>query len=313
MELINQVICGDCVQVLAGIDSPFADLIFADPPFNIGYRYHSYKDRLKSDHYVAWTKEWMAACKRVLRPHGSFYIAIGDEYAANVKLIADQLGLVMRNWIIWHYSFGQQLTRKFARAHTHILYFVNDPRHFVFNDLAIRVPSDRQLIYADKRANPLGRIPDDVWDGFPRVCGTFKARQRWHPCQMPQRLLERIIATSSNPGDCVLDPFLGSGTTAVAARLLGRRFVGIEICPQYAHRARIRLARLDRQTKGSGPLDARETMELGRLIADMAVTVRQLRTDDRLARCVARQLGVRMGRVRDYTVQEVLDALEGLR
>ena len=121
-NLRNQIICGDCVEVLSKVKEPFADLIFADPPFNIGYKYDKYRDKLKKDHYIEWTRQWMSACHRVLKSDGSFYIAIGDEYAANVKIIADEFGLIMRNWIIWHYTFGQQTKTKFARAHTHIFY-----------------------------------------------------------------------------------------------------------------------------------------------------------------------------------------------
>jgi len=158
-ELLNKIVCGDCIEILGKIGEPFADLIFADPPFNIGYKYDKYRDKVDGREYVAWTERWMRACKNVLKPHGSFYIAIGDEYAADVKKIADKLELVMRNWIIWHYTFGQQLKRKFARSHTHILYFVNDEKNFIFNDVAVRVISDRQKKYQDKRANPAHELP----------------------------------------------------------------------------------------------------------------------------------------------------------
>ena len=94
---LNKIIYGDCIEVLSGVDTPFADLIFADPPFNIGYKYDKYNDKVEGDKYIAWTKDWMIACKKVLKPTGSFYIAIGDDYAANVKIIADELKLVMRN------------------------------------------------------------------------------------------------------------------------------------------------------------------------------------------------------------------------
>ena len=247
---MNRIICGDCIEVLGKVDEPFADLIFADPPFNIGYKYDKYYDKVKRKNYIAWTKEWMSVSKKVLKPHGSFYIAIGDDYAANVKVLADELGLVMRNWIIWHYTFGQQTKTKFARAHTHIFYFVNDQTNFTFNDYAVRVPSDRQLIYNDRRANPAGKMPDDVWGGYPRVCGTFKERAGWHPCQMPESLLKRIIAASSNPGHCVLDPFSGSGTTAAAAYQLGRNYIGVEISEQYVENSSKRLAELKKQLSG---------------------------------------------------------------
>ena len=191
-KFLDKIINGDCIEVLGKVKEPFAHLIFADPPFNIGYKYDKYYDKVKKKNYIAWTKEGMSACKKVLKPHGSFYIAIGDEYAANVKVIADEIGLFMRNWIIWHYTFGQQTKNKFAKSHTHIFYFVNDEKNFTFNDYAVRVPSDRQLLYHDKRANPAGKMPDDVWNTYPRVCGTFKERAGWHPCQMPESLLKSV-------------------------------------------------------------------------------------------------------------------------
>ncbi|HUV41548.1 MAG TPA: site-specific DNA-methyltransferase [Sedimentisphaerales bacterium] len=240
-KFINKIISGDCIKILSSVKEPFADLIFADPPFNIGYKYNGYNDNKKSDDYVAWTRRWMSACYNVLKPHGSFYIAMGDEYAANTKIIADGLGLFMRNWLIWHYTFGQQMKKKFARSHTHILYFVKDKDIFTFDaDATTRVISDRQKIYSDKRANPDGKLPDDVWDEYPRVCGTFDERTGF-PCQMPEGLLARIIRVSSNAGDWVLDPFSGSGTTAIVAAKLKREYTGIEISPEYADQSRKRI------------------------------------------------------------------------
>ena len=169
----------------------------------------------------------------MLKPHGSFYIAIGDEYAAHIKLILeDELRLTLRNWIIWHYTFGQQTKNKFARSHTHIFYFVKDAKNFVFNDETVRVISDRQKKYSDKRANPAGKMPDDVWNEYPRVCGTFTERTGF-PCQMPESLLARIIRVSSNEGDWVLDPFCGSGTTATVAHKLNRMYTSIDISETY--------------------------------------------------------------------------------
>ncbi len=181
----------------------------------------------------------------------------------------------MRNWIIWHYTFGQQTKNKFARSHTHIFYFVNDPKNFTFNDYAVRVPSDRQLIYEDKRANPAGKMPDDVWEDS-RVCGTFKERTGWHPCQMPEQLLMRIVAASSNAGDCVLDPFVGSGTTAAAASKLRRNYVGIEISADYAKKANQRLARTETRATETPILNTVEINELKRLMPDMGYPPKQV-------------------------------------
>ena len=311
-EFLNKIIQGDCIEVLGRARGPFADLVFADPPFNIGYEYDKYYDKVKSKNYIAWTKDWMTACKQILKPHGSFYIAIGDDYAANVKIIADELGLFMRNWIIWHYTFGQQTKTKFARAHTHIFYFANDEKEFTFNDRAVRVPSDRQLLYNDKRANPLGKMPDDVWNQDSRVCGTFKEREGWHPCQMPESLLKRIVAASSNRGDCVLDPFSGSGTTAAAACTLGRNYVGIELSEQYVKNSSERLAELKKGRRGNLFFEADELEEVKRLSRDMGRAPAEIVADKTLLKYFANQFAVRTDRRKRYSAKEMAKALEGL-
>jgi site-specific DNA-methyltransferase (adenine-specific) len=258
--VVDQVVCADSIAALNAAPEGWADLVFADPPFNIGYLYHGYDDRLKTDDYLKFSADWMRAVHRALKPNGSFYLAIGDDYVADLCVIARRkIGFNMRNWIIWHYTFGQQTKMKFAKSHTHILYFTKDALDFTFNPDAVRVASARQTTYNDARANAKGKLPDDTWYLRPqetpepffdagcdtwnvsRVCGTFKEREGWHGCQMPMGVLNRIILASSNPGDVVLDPFNGSGTTSVAAALLGRRYVGIDQSPQYVEHARKRL------------------------------------------------------------------------
>jgi DNA modification methylase len=259
--MLNQIHTGDCLEVLKRLPAGSVDLAFADPPFNIGYEYDVYRDSQRREDYLAWTEEWLGAVRRVLSPTGSFFVAIGDEYAAEMKVRLDALGLTMRNWIVWHYTFGVHCKKKFTRSHAHILYFVVDPKQFTFEADTVRVPSARQTTYADRRANPLGRVPDDTWVLRPqedetffrpsedtwyhsRVCGTFRERTG-HPCQMPEGVLERIVRVASRPGDLVLDPFAGSGTTLVVSKRLGRRWVGVELSPEYAERARERLDAID--------------------------------------------------------------------
>ncbi|GAC1448912.1 MAG: hypothetical protein NVSMB9_32530 [Isosphaeraceae bacterium] len=256
---LDRLYPGDCLEGLARVRSGTVDLAFADPPFNIGYDYDIYDDRRDADQYLAWTRRWVAEVARVLKPNGTFWLAIGDEFAAELKVIAHrEVGLSLRSWVIWYYTFGVHCKKKFARSHAHLFHFVKDPKSFTFNDEAIRVPSARQLVYFDSRADPRGRVPDDTWilrpqdvpDGFPpegdtwyipRVCGTFKERAGWHGCQMPEQLLGRILRACSHPGDVVLDPFAGSGTTLVVARKLDRRYLGFELSPEYAARIQSRL------------------------------------------------------------------------
>lgn len=310
---VNTIICGDCVQELARIPEESVDLIFADPPFNIGYRYDGYDDRKDYDEYVGWTRSWMAACLRVLKRSGSFYVAIGDEFAAEVRLIGRDLGLYLRNWIIWAYSFGQNARTKFARSHTHILYFVKNRKSFVFNDLDVRVPSARHTEYSDRRADPDGRVPDDTWTEFPRVCGTFNERQGWHGCQMPVSLLRRIVRASSRPRDLVLDPFAGSGTTLVAAAQLGRRYLGIELSPTYAEQARRRLAEVPKIHEPAPGLDGwtrLQAEELASLYRETSTVRANLVANEVALDCFTRLLNHRLGT--RFAPQQVAEALQRL-
>jgi len=238
-EFVNKIIVGDCIKVMNSMPEKSVDLVFADPPYNIGLKYDNHKDNMPYEEYINWTEKWITAALRVLKDNGSIYIAIGDEYAAEVVMILKKKGLYMRNWIIWHYTFGQNQRKKFSRSHAHVLYFTKHPTEFIFNADNIRVRSVRQEI-GDKRANPKGKIPDDVWK-ISRVAGTFKERVKNFPCQMPLALLERVIKASSNIGDIVLDPFIGSGTTAVACKKLGRKYIGIDISSNYVKNVENRL------------------------------------------------------------------------
>ena len=253
----NDVRVGDCIDEMDKLPGGCVDLAFADPPFNIGYEYDVYQDRRAKAEYLEWTEQWMKGVARVLKPTGSFFLAIGDEYAAEMKIRLDALGFTMRNWIIWHYTFGVNCSKKFNRSHAHILYYVADPKRFTFESDRVRVPSARMTTYADRRANPVGKLPDDTWvlrpqeDGehyaaesdtwsVSRVCGTFKERTG-HPCQMPEGVLERIVKVASNEGDLVFDPFAGSGTTLAVAKRLKRRYLGVELSEDYADAVRVRL------------------------------------------------------------------------
>ncbi len=250
---------GDCVAQMEQLPDHCVHLAFADPPFNIGYEYDEYDDRLATEKYLEWSTVWMAQVKRVLVSSGAFWLAIGDEYAAELKIEAQKLGFHCRSWVSWYYTFGVHCKMKFTRSHAHLFHFVRDPNQFTFNADAIKVPSARQLVYNDARAASGGRLPDDTFilrpqdcvDGllpdedtwyFPRVAGTFKERAGFHGCQMPEQLLGRIIKACSNVGDIVMDPFSGSATTLAVAKKLNRRFLGFELSNEYVSRGSARLA-----------------------------------------------------------------------
>jgi site-specific DNA-methyltransferase (adenine-specific) len=302
----------DCVSGLRELPAGSVDLAFADPPFNIGYDYDVYDDRLEAEKYLDWSREWLSEIVRVLKSDGTFWLAIGDEFAAELKVLMQrELGLHCRSWVIWYYTFGVNCKQKFSRSHAHLLYMVKDARKFTFqaDDPDLRVPSARQLVYGDKRANAAGRLPDDMWmlrppalnvkystrDGwilrpqdipdafdpsedtwyYPRVNGTFKERKGWHGCQMPEQVLGRIIRACSRPGELVLDPFTGSGTTLAVAKKLGREFLGFELSEQYAARANERLSGVS----AGDPLDG-----VVNPIDSVPSTDKGIRLDDRTAR-----------------------------
>ncbi len=272
---IGKIHQGDCVELMQRIDSGTIDLVFADPPFNIGYEYDEYHDRQEDEEYINWSRTWMEEVHRILKPGGTFWLAIGDEYAAELKVDAEhKIGFSTRSWVVWYYTFGVNCTKKFSRSHVHLFHFVKDENNFIFNaeDPSVRVPSARALVYADKRANPNGRLPDDTWilrpqdlaHGFDtmddtvyfaRVAGTFAERQGFHGCQMPEQLLGRIIRVSSNPGDVVLDPFAGSGTTLAVAKKLGRGWIGCELSEEYVRAASQRLTAIQFGDSLDGPAD----------------------------------------------------------
>src|SRR5687768_11867046 len=258
--ILGKIHHGDCIAGMNDLPAGSIDLVFADPPFNIGYDYDVYHDAKDYEEYLAWSRQWIGAVHRVLKPDGTFWLAIGDEYAAELKLESQKLGFHIRSWVIWYYTFGVNCKTKFSRSHAHLFHFVKDKKKFTFRseELENRVPSARMLVYGDIRSNPKGRLPDDTWvlrpqdlpGGlsaeedtwyFSRVAGTFKEREGFHGCQMPEQLLGRIIRFCSNEAEIVLDPFSGSATTLAVAKKLGRRYVGFDLSKEYVRLGRARL------------------------------------------------------------------------
>lgn len=267
---LNKISLGRCEDILAAMPDDSVDLAACDPPFNIGLNYSLCDDNLPYEEYINWSRRWVSELHRVLKPNASLYLLIGDEYAAEMKVLLRETGFKFRNWIIWAYGFGQNQRKKFSRCHTHILYFTKSSKDFTFNFADIAVPSARQLIYNDRRAKNGGKVPDDIWTVYARdvdckphelriypedtllwddsrLCGTFKERLTKadgsaHPCQLPLSLVERIVKASSNPDDVVLDGFCGTGTTAYAAKRLGRNYITMDMDPEYVELATRRLA-----------------------------------------------------------------------
>lgn len=219
---------------------PFVDLIFADPPFNIKWKYDIYIDKMPDDEFIDWNRKWIAQAKRILKPTGQMYICMFDEYVSEIDLICrKELGLYCQNKLIWNFNFGQSgilhTRKRFTRSKTHILRMSKHRTKFTFNPQDIAVPSARQLEYNDKRADGRGKCPDDVLR-YKRIAGTHKDRFPSVTTQMPIEMVSMLIKAVTNAGDMVYDPFPGSGVSLRAAQLLNRNYFGTELSPNYTTR-----------------------------------------------------------------------------
>lgn len=252
---------GRCEALLAQLEKP-ADLVISDPPYNFQVAYDLHDDNQPFDEYMQFTRDWLAAAYAALAKFGSLWVFLPDEVVSFADVYCQsELGLHKRAHVIWAYTFGMcnNAFKNFTRSHCHLLYYSKTKTKFTFNGPSVAVPSARALVYKDKRANPAGKMPDDTWILLKsqmdevltpdqdtwlenRVCGTYGARQKDSPNQLPVPLLERIVRVSSNPGDLVCDPFNGSGSSGVAALLNDRNYVGIDISRRYLQNTQRRFA-----------------------------------------------------------------------
>lgn len=252
---------GDCLSLYEQVPDDSVSLSIVDPPYNIDFDYGDggYKDNKSPEDYLGWCGQWLAQLYRVATQEGAFWLVIGDDYVAELKILAEKHGFYLRSWVVWYYTFGVNSSKKLSRSHTHLLYFTKHKKKFFFDTTAVRVPSARQLNYNDKRANPAGRLPDDTWilrpqelpEGFasgsdtwhiPRVCGTFRERQAGAANQLPEQLVARIIRLCSRPGEIVHDPMAGTGTVPAVAKKLGRGYLAWELIDRFAAAAESRIA-----------------------------------------------------------------------
>jgi site-specific DNA-methyltransferase (adenine-specific) len=260
--MTSELHIGDCLDVLAMLSAECAQLVYLDPPFNTGRTQRaaagSYADAFGSmPDYVAWMRPRLQEMQRVLMPHGSLFFHCDPRASHYVKVLLDELflpaGGVFVNEIVWRYGLGASRPgRRLLTKHDTIFWYAKGPQ-YVFNlqrgepTPAMRakyshVDDDGRhfMVSYGKRYYLKGGKPlDDVWD-IPAIAATSRERVGY-PTQKPLALLERIISIASNPGDLVIDPFCGSGTTLVAARRLTRRTIGIDQNPQALLVARRRL------------------------------------------------------------------------
>ncbi len=231
----NYLICNDAIDEMAKLPDACIDLLIADPPYNLGKDYGNNTDSKSWQDYEAFTNSWLTQAVRILKPTGTIYVFMGVRFIARLYLNMEQdFKLQFNGWITWHYTQGMGRKIGFSPRHEDILCFTKS-KNFTFNLDDIRVPQK----YYRERNNMVGANPGDVWE-FSHVHYCSVERQN-HPTQKPEALMERIIRASSNEGDLVLDPFVGSGTTCRVADVLKRRWLGIDINPEYIAMSQARL------------------------------------------------------------------------
>lgn len=223
---VDRIYEGDALDLLPKVPSGTVDLIITDPPFAIDFKaqrlnynrkgsnvIEGYQE-IPEDEYGSFTRRWMAESARVLAPSGSMYVFSGWNRLRDILEGLDAAGLTTINHLIWKYQFGVFTKKKYVTSHYHILFVVKDPKHYTFNKI--------------------DHYPEDVWV----ISREYWKGRKKTPTKLPSELVKKILLYSSNPGDLVLDPFLGSGTVAYVAHHEGRHFLGFEVVPEYCAFAR---------------------------------------------------------------------------
>ena len=221
---------GDALELLPQVPDGSVDLIVTDPPFAIDFKaqrlnynrkgsnvLEGYQE-IPEEEYGEFTRQWIGEAERVLAPTGSMYIFSGWNRLRDILEGIDEAGLTTINHLIWKYQFGVFTKKKYVTSHYHILFVVKDPKRYTFNKI--------------------DHYPEDVWV----INREYWKGRKKTPTKLPSELVKKILCYSSNSGDLVLDPFLGSGTVAVVARQEGRRFLGFEVVPEYCAFARAALS-----------------------------------------------------------------------
>ena len=236
MDKELKIICGNAIDEMAKMPDKSVRLIVTDPPYNLNKDYGNNQDNLEFKEYLDFSRQWLKEAHRILTEDGTIYVFMGMRYISYVYSILEQeMNMTFNSWITWFYTQGIGKTKGFSPRHDDILMFTKHPKKFIFNLDDIRVP---QKFYRSVN-NMRGANPGNVWE-FSHMHYCNKNRQN-HPTQKPEGLYERMILSSSNEGDTVLDPFSGSGTLLRVCQQTGRKGIGIEINPEYISMTKERL------------------------------------------------------------------------
>ncbi len=245
-------------EIMSEIEDKSVNLVVTSPPYNIDIQYGNktvkgkiseskgvkYNDNLSEEDYRLMLDKVFSECKRVVSDTGSIWINIKNRCKNGIVIppfwIQDYFqDMYLKNLIVWNFDWGGSTNKRFAPRYEFVFWFVKDKNNYTFNLDNVKVPA---LNYRPDRYKSQMKNPTDVWK-ISMVSGNFEERTS-HPAQYPEELIERIILSGTNEGDIVLDPFMGSGTTAVVAKKLGRHYLGYETVNEYCEIAHKRISRI---------------------------------------------------------------------
>lgn len=262
-DWLNRVWCEDALAGLARIPDGAVDLILTDPPYNLGKDYGNASDQQTVADYLRWTEQWIDAALPKLKANGSLYIFTTWRFSPEIFVMLKQR-MAMMNEIIWDRrvpSMGGSV-RSFSSVHDTIGFFVKR-KDYYFDLDAVRIAYDAatkkarsRSIFIGAKWLEVGYNPKDLWS-VSRLHKEHPERAD-HPTQKPLEIIERMVKASCPPGGVVLDLFMGSGTTALAARRCGRDFVGFELNPDYCAIIEQRLAALEQEQNAPAPAPAKK-------------------------------------------------------
>ena len=244
----NQIIQGDCLELFKDIPDNSVDMTFADPPFNLKKKYTSYDDNLEFQEYLNWCEQWISEMVRVTKPTGSIFLHNIPKWLTYYATFLNKYAS-FKHWISWDAPTAP-MGKSLQPAHYGILFYGKKQKGTKIYELRYPHKRDRKQGYLLKdyggkkdKLHPFGPLVSDVWTDIHRI--KHNKKRDPHPCQLPIHLLDRLILLATDEGDIVLDPFSGTGTTAISAKRLGRKYIGFELDKEYVEISKRKLTAVE--------------------------------------------------------------------
>jgi len=255
LPYLNSILARDCIEGLQDLPDQCADLVVADPPYNLNKNFEVWKEAEKRNEWLPWSKAWLDEVKRITRPGGNIFVYGIHRHLCWLQCYMYEIGLTYQRQIIWYYENGfAGYSKKTLAAHYEPILWFSKGKTYTYN--AIREPyksTERlkhKIIKNGKvwEPHPEGRLAGDVWS-FPTLAGRrFREEKVDHPTQKPLSISRRIVRHFSNEGDLVVVPFAGSGSECLAALMENRNYIGFELNPKYVAIAQKRIANWQERT-----------------------------------------------------------------